>query len=70
MPTRNDRNTITISVRSAVAIAIASALASGAAPSCTGRQDEIVERLDRVERIMRAEREDTDRRLTRLERGY
>lgn len=43
------RVTASASIRSMVLIALISAAASSTAPSCTGRQDEIVTRLDRLE---------------------
>ena len=74
MATKNDdTNTAsvsgTISLRSAVVIAVCSMLGSGALPSCTGaqRQAEILERLDRIERSHDRDYREVDRRISRLE---
>lgn len=69
----DDTNTATvsgsISLRTAVVIAVCSMLGSGALPSCTGaqRQAEILERLDRIERNHERDYRDVDRRVSRLE---
>lgn len=79
MPTeKDDTNTAavsgTVSVRSVVLIALASALSSGVAPTCSSRQDEIVQRLDRLEQKVDSKLDrvadkahELDTRLSRLE---